>query len=274
MKNILIPTDFSENSKNAILYAMDFLKDCPVHFYILHVALEQSRKKNYLVSSESGMESVSPSHLLEEEVNSFRLLSKNPEHNFSSLEMKSSLVEAIRHQVSELEIDLLVMGTKGNSGLEKDEMGSNTYDVITKVKCPILVVPELARVKEENTFGFITDYTNIYRNKVIKTLSDALLLQNAPLRVLHLRSRNHKLTPSQIDNKGFLHYFFRDVKHTFHFLENENIETGLQEFVDDWDITMIALAAKNLNFIQRLMLRPSFEAITYHAEIPFLVLHE
>src|SRR5699024_9224582 len=208
-------------------------KDCPVHFYILHVALEQSRKKNYLVSSESGMESVSPSHLLEEEVNSFRLLSKNPEHNFSSLEMKSSLVEAIRHQVSELEIDLLVMGTKGNSGLEKDEMGSNTYDVITKVKCPILVVPELARVKEENTFGFITDYTNIYRNKVIKTLSDALLLQNAPLRVLHLRSRNHKLTPSQIDNKGFLHYFFRDVKHTFHFLENENIETGLQEFVDD-----------------------------------------
>lgn len=278
MKNILIPTDFSENSRNAILYAMDFFVDCPMHFHILHVSsLQSSRTTNTpraINSTGNSEEQISSPVILEEELSSFRVLRKNPNHQFSSSEIGGSLIEVIRNQVEKLDIDLIVMGTRGNSGLEQDEKGSNTYEVITKVKCPILVVPEHARMKENNTFAFITDYNNIYRNKVITTLSNALNLHNAPLRILHLRSNNYKLTPSQVDNKGFLHYFFREEKHTFHFLENDNLEPGIQEFVDDWEISMVALAAKNINFIQRLMLRPTSKTITYHTRIPFLVLHE
>lgn len=278
MKNILIPTDFSGNSKNAILYAMDFFVDCPMHFHILHVSSPQSSVATNQPRVLEGMvakeEAIPSSVILEEELASFRLLRKNPDHQFSSSEMGVSLIEAIRNRVEELDVDLIVMGTKGNSGLEQDEKGSNTYEVITKVKCPILVVPEHARMRENNTIAFITDYNNIYRNKVITTLSNALKLHDAPLRILHLRPNNYKLTPTQVDNKGFLHYFFREAKHTFHFLENDNLEPGIQEFVDDWEISMVALAAKNINFIHRLMLRPTSETITYHTRIPFLVLHE
>ena len=39
MKNILIPTDFSENSWNAIKYALLFFKKTPCNFYLLHVTL-------------------------------------------------------------------------------------------------------------------------------------------------------------------------------------------------------------------------------------------
>ena len=39
MKNILLPTDFSENSWNAIKYALEFYKNTPVNFYILNVTL-------------------------------------------------------------------------------------------------------------------------------------------------------------------------------------------------------------------------------------------
>ena len=37
MKNILIPTDFSENSWNAIKYALQFFKKKKCNFYLLHV---------------------------------------------------------------------------------------------------------------------------------------------------------------------------------------------------------------------------------------------
>ena len=39
MKNILIPTDFSENSWNAVKYALEFFKDTECDFYLLHVTL-------------------------------------------------------------------------------------------------------------------------------------------------------------------------------------------------------------------------------------------
>lgn len=278
MKSVLIPTDFSENSKNAMAYAMEFFADCSIHFYILHVhnsvTASKDSKTQVLHAGDGTPTSLSKQSLLEEELASYRLLRKNVNHQFSSVSSEGSLVETIRSQVLEKEIDLIVMGTKGSSLIDADEMGSNTYAVITKVKCPILVVPVHARMEANNTVAFFTDYHNIYRNKVVKTLSVALQLFKAPLRILHLRPKNVRLTPGQVDNKGFLHYFFRDFNHTFHFMENENIEEGVQEFVDDWEISVIALAAKNLNFIQRLMLRPFSERASYHTEIPFLVLHE
>ena len=56
MKNILLPTDFSQNSLNAINYAMELFKDTPCQFYLLNAfkipyltneeLLENDMKKN------------------------------------------------------------------------------------------------------------------------------------------------------------------------------------------------------------------------------------
>ncbi len=40
MKQILIPIDFSKNSKNAVHYAMDLYYEIPCHFFILYVNVE------------------------------------------------------------------------------------------------------------------------------------------------------------------------------------------------------------------------------------------
>ena len=44
MMNILLPTDFSENSRNAAAYALQFFKDTPCNFYLLHVLLYRQIK--------------------------------------------------------------------------------------------------------------------------------------------------------------------------------------------------------------------------------------
>ena len=38
MKTILLPTDFSDNSWNAIEYALNFYKELNCNFYLLHVS--------------------------------------------------------------------------------------------------------------------------------------------------------------------------------------------------------------------------------------------
>lgn len=279
MKTILIPTDFSENSQNAVKYALDYFADIPVDFYILHVSLnnpsvKEQRSEVLSESSGEGVSQYNPSMQLESDIENYKLLSKNSMHNFYPLHENEVLVEAIRSQIKQKEIDLLLMGTKGDSALCTGEMGSNTYEVITKVKCPIMVIPEHAYFNGIKNIAFATDYNSIYRNKVMSTLTEALYLHNAPLRVLHIKSKNAQLTASQIDNRGFLHYFLKDTRHSFHLLEITNLESGIQNFVDTWEISMVAIAAKNLNFIQKLMLRPSIKTINYHTEVPFLVLHE
>lgn len=280
MKNILIPTDFSENAHNAIRYALDYFAEVPVNFYILHVSTKETphTEEEYegFFESDSNLKTLNnPSSLLKEEINTCRISAKNPNHNFFPLEEESSLVESIRKQIAEFEIDYILMGTKGESEISGTEMGSNTYKVITKVKCPILVIPGNARFKGVKNIAFITDYNCLYRNRIISTLSETLELHNTPLRVLHVKSQTTGvLTPSQIDNKAFLHYFFKEKKHSFHFIENKNLETGIQDFVETWEISLISIVAKNLNFIERLLLRPAVKAVSYQTYVPFLVIHE
>ena len=279
MKNILIPTDFSENSHNAIRYALDYFADVPMNFFILHVSyknrpIKSEIPESFFESSGNVQLVQNSASLLKEEIKSCQTLTKNPHHKFYSLQENMLLIEAIRKQISEKEIDVIVMGTKGDSQSNQDEIGSHTYDVITKVKCSIMVIPENARFTGIKNIAFVTDYNSIYRNRVISTLSETLHLHKSPLRVLHIRPQNTTLNLAQTDNKGFLHYFFREIKHSFHFLENKNVETGIQDFVDTWEISIVALVAKNLNFIQRLMLRPTSGGFNYHTEVPFLVLHE
>jgi len=279
MKNILIPTDFSENSHNAIKYAIAYFSDVAVNFYILHISNQNSNIKAEAQENFSGfsneMQTVqSAAAMLKEELKTCELLSKNQAHKFISLQENLNLVEAIRKQVTEKEIDYILMGTKGTSKINRSEMGSNTCDVITKVKCPILVIPENAKFHKIKNIAFLTDYNYIYRNKVISTLSETLDLHQSPLRVLHVKSLTTDLTPSQTDNKGFLHYFFKEKKHSFHFVENKELEIGIQDFVETWEISLVSIVAKNLNFIQRLLLRPALKSVSYSANVPFLVLHE
>lgn len=279
MMNILIPTDFSENAQNAIAYALAYFSDVAVNFYILHVSHTHTSTKEeeqeLFSDFDTEMQTVqSTSATLREEIRKFQIRSQNPAHSFFPLHENLNLVEAIRKNVIEKEIDYISMGTKGTTKINGGEMGSNTCDVITKVKCPILVIPENAKFNGIKNIAFLTDYNCIYRNKIITRLSETLDLHRSPLRVLHIKAQNTGLTAAQTDNKGFLHYFFKDKKHSFHFVENKELEIGIQDFVETWDISLVSIVAKNLNLIQRLLLRPAIKSVSYSLNVPFLVLHE
>ncbi len=277
MKNILIPTDFSENSRNAIKYAQEYFSDIPVNFYLLHVSPNKPseiREPAQPFESESQQVIDSPVTQLLEEIKICKSLTLNPLHIFFSIYENISLVESIRKQLVEKEIDYILMGTRGASNIARTDIGSNTSEVITKVKCPVLVIPPQAKFKGVKNIAFPTNYNCIYKNRVVSTLFETLKLQNAALRILHIKSSGQNLNQEQVDNKNFIQDFLKETKHSFHILENNNIEMGIQDFVETWEIDMIAIVAKNLNIIQRLLFNPMDKTVSYHNEIPFLVMHE
>src|SRR5690606_18759694 len=119
----------------------------------------------------------------------YQASASNPFHKFYCIHENVSLVEAIRKQVVEKEIDYILMGTKGASNIGNREIGSNTAEVITKVKCPVLVIPERAKFRGIKNVAFPTDYNCIYKNKVVNTLFETLMLHRAHLRIVNTKPR-------------------------------------------------------------------------------------
>ena len=280
MKNVLLPTDFSENSWNAIKYALSFFGSVNCNFYLLHVnqlshleahdvslSIDQNYiddvftkpAKKQLRSILKRISKLSPNH-------------KN--HKFYTLTDYNFFIESIRETVNEKRIDFIVMGTKGASGLDRIILGTNTADVITKVKCNTLAIPENAEFILPKEIAFPTDFSLSHDLQVLQPITEILEEFKASLRILNISKKKVTLNNEQKKNKELLVDYFNDQDYSFHYLTNKNIEDAIQCFVESRDIDIICMVAKNLNYFQQILFHSRVEKISYHTDRPFLVLHK
>lgn len=279
MMKILIPTDFSDNAWNALLFATALFANEECEFLLFHV--------NPIVYTGAENSVVVPHHILKETVikeshgklNTWigRIEKKcfNQNHNFKTKAVYDFFVDAIKLQLTESGSDLIVMGTKGATGLKKVTIGSNTGHVITKIKCPLLAVPEDAKFDGLKQIMFPTDYHTGIDIKVLDHLKTIMELHNSSLKIVHMVSKeDEKLSEEQNRNKEFLSDYFLNSSYSFERVMGSRLEESIQTFAESQQMDMIVMVAKNLNFIQRILFRPLVEQISYHIHTPFLVLHE
>lgn len=266
--NILLPTDFSENSRNAAVYALKFFQDIPCTFHLLHV-LELPPQK-----SENG--SLSMPREVREKFDHLLLwlnrFKKNPDHHFSTSFKSHYLIEAVRAQVLEKNIDLILMGTKGATNSQGVIIGKHTSDVMMKVKCPVLAISENAVYKEHKEILFPTDYKIHYGSKMLGTFLNLLSLSKANLKVLEIFTSEKEPTPEQVANRIFLQEsFYPRVPELQTFYSSRN--NPKKVFIANREVDMIVLAAKNLNLCQKFLRNHENNQIPFINQLPLLVLH-
>lgn len=278
MKHILIPTDFSENAWNALEYAVHFFESEVCSFYILHVG-ELSNSEVNRNSFIFPQRVISPA--IKEKLKSLfeRIdrLSKNNQHHFIALQEYGNFVDIVRKTVDSKKINLIVMGTKGASGLRTSIVGSNTGDVITKVFCNVLVIPENASFMIPKRIAFPTDYNLYYTYPILKTIAELLRITKANFQVFNVAQPNVLFTRLQEKNKDYLQDYLDETfpnTHSFLSIKNQDIKSAILKFVDDNQIDMLTMVAKNLNFLQQLLFDTTIERLSFHTTIPLLVLHE
>ena len=278
MINVLVPTDFSENSWNAIEYGVQFFQKELVHFYLLHVSLfDRPESSKDAVANGIVLDLYNGTTVgdqLQQIIDRIETLFYRTNHKYSAVHEQSLFIDGIKRTVDNKKIDFILMGTKGASGLKEVTIGSRAGEVITRVKCPTLVIPEHAVYTQPKKIVFPTDFNSYYKNKILLTLAEIMSINEARLHILHVTKNNLQLSPIQAENMEFLEDFLMDKPNQFHFQNNDDIQNALATFIEEEQIDMIAMVAKNISFFQRLLFTPSVARISYHTKIPFLVLHE
>ncbi len=278
IQHILIPTDFSQNALNATDYALRFFKSQKITFHFLHIDISlpigkdkegynsilQNKNKNseaIKIEMAAWMQKVYTYH-------------SNVNHHLKDTIVIAPFIEGVRNYIKNNKIEFLVMGTKGTYGIKEMTIGSRTSAVITRVKCSILVIPEKANFSSPIHIGFPTDFNMLYKDRAIKTLLEIANMYKSSIKVLRIAQTQKQLDDYQNTNRELLKQLFSGIPHSFHVIEDPNLENALQSFVNTMNIDMVAMIAKNLNFFQRILFKPQVEQISYHMQIPFLVLHD
>lgn len=147
LKKILYPTDFSESSLEALQYAVTFARDFKAQLVLMHVVNEKIFSEGLNLPRAAAPEALEQ-EMAEEAGRRLRMLIPADQRAGLDVQMVILLgmpfLEIIRYAKAN-DVDLIVIGTHGRSGVEHIIFGSTAEKVVRKAPCPVLSVKPAQR---------------------------------------------------------------------------------------------------------------------------------
>lgn len=280
MKEVILPTDFSDNAWNAIFTALKLYANIECKFYIVHAyepqALNMIGRKG---QQRLGVIYDSLSEYSKQELDKTLLyLSENhhnPKHTFEAISKSDTLEETIEDLLLKKDVDLICMGTKGATGAKKVFMGSNTVKVLKKIQdCSILAVPEDFNFQKLKSLAFPTDFSKKYEKEQLAPIIELATLWNTHIQIIHV-AVEFELNDQQLIHKKMLKERLCDLNVTFNNLDFEiDVEHTLKKYMDSTQIEMMVLIKYHHSLWEKIIGEAVVKKMTFHTNVPLLVLPE
>lgn len=273
MKNILVPTDFSELSRVAARYAVNLVKNHNIEIHLLHVkgvnqashALVNMHKLESEMDravEEDGRNLIKELSALSENKLKIRLVSK----------VGNSIQKAIEEYAEKQHLDLIVMGSGGADGLKKALVGSNAVTVINHSKIPVIVVPGDASFDGLNDIVYATDMNHLATE--MSQMSKLAQWFGAKLHILHvIRDGKHE----KMHVESILATLDKIVPGTsieFHTARGSHIAEAIDHFVTHQKADLVALFTHKLEFYEKLFDTSVTRQMAYQNHVPMLAFNK
>lgn len=230
-KKLLLPTDFSKHSWNAIQYAIKLYEQRPCDFYILNTYRKESQGHDSLaLDPEDSFNKLSESRSKEglgDILKRIFEIDKSVDHRFYVISRSGTLLDAVRDIVKKQEIDMIFMGAKGMHNEQKNKYGKNTLAIIQNIRsCPVMVVPNNLILGLPEKIVLATNFNADFDFLEMEHLAEIARLTKAKIKVLSL-AKNIVMDQQQKENKLRLSKHFDGVDYSFHTLGNVKLEEAL-----------------------------------------------
>lgn len=143
IKKILVPIDFSDYSKSALKYAVNFAKVFNAEMYLIYVV------EPVIYPPDFSMGQIAiPSVTFEMDERAKEELSKLAQQEIPAEIKRQVIIKTgkpfveIIETAAEEDIDLIIIATHGHSGVEHILFGSTAEKVVRKAPCPVLTLRE------------------------------------------------------------------------------------------------------------------------------------
>ena len=275
MKNILLLTDLSINSRNAIEYALHFFTNKRCTFFLLHVQKASFYTTDDLMVA-TPTTTIHESLLKSKRQKLERLVTdlecEHPDANFHFKPLLDFdyFTDAVTQAVEANYIDVIVMGSNGATGAAEVIFGSNTVRVMRKLNCPLLVVPEGFRYNKIKSVLFALHTEDQFEEEKTTILKKILNKENASLRILHIEDK--KYNSSWFVQENAIKKAFSRTICTFYCIKEVPAPEAINSFVQILKIDLTVMIIHPESFIKRFLEGSEISKISYSLRNPLLIL--
>ncbi|MEY3245485.1 MAG: hypothetical protein RL253_642 [Bacteroidota bacterium] len=270
MKLLVVPTDFSPLADNALKYGMDLATAMGSSLMIVHVyqiPISYSEVPLITVSIEE-IKKASEGRLAE------------LKHNIETITAGKLIVytesrlgdvgDEINKLTKTLQPFAVVMGSRGVTGAGKFFLGSNSLSVISRTNTPVIVVPPGGRFLPYKKIGLTTDFKEVINKTPVAPIRALVSFFNAELHVLHVDYKQRNFTPDIPEQTLNLDTMLAGMNPTYDYIENKNINEGINEFAEKNNIDLIITLPQKHSFLESLFEKSLTRELLHHTHIPIM----
>lgn len=261
---------------HAVQYALDLFKCERAQFYFLHAYADEvygpfraTTEIDIKVEKEKAKKDTNKK--LDALIQEVTDVPPNPRHTYKSVPVFDSLVDAVNDFVNEINIDMVIMGTKGQTNDKKIIFGSHTVQIFKYVQCPVLAVPQDAEFHQPKKILFPTNYMLPFKRRELKLLNGISGDFKSEIHCLYI-SDFETLSSRQIDNKRFLSESLPDSYLFFEQTAVKNKTKAIQEYIELKQIDFLVMVNSRHSFLEDMLYRSTVDEIGLTTKTPFLVM--
>jgi len=275
MKTIIVPTDFSPIATNAMNFAADMAVNINASLMLLHVYQVPVSMTDVPVVLVSADELKKESEAkLQEIKNALALITSGKIKVYAEARM-GDVSDELEDVCQHIKPFAVIMGTRGTSGVERFLFGSTTLTAIRHLTWPVIVVPP---GKEYGTgikkIGFACDFDKVVESTPIRFIKNMVKEFRAELHVLNVDYEGRHFKPETPEESLMLHTLLEGLNPSYHFIDNADIEDGINDFVEENNIDLLITIPKKHKLLDSLFKHSSTKQFVTQSHVPVMCVHE
>jgi nucleotide-binding universal stress UspA family protein len=274
MKKLIVPTDFSDTSKNAAIFAAKLANDmygCSITIFNAFDSIFTSQEGTSVFSDADSRKRIAESALMNLKIEMEQVTSAP----IAILAEEGHLITNLEKICHEQKTDLIIMGITGATRLDQILMGSNTLNVIGQDICPVMIIPPDAQYRKIKTVVFASDFKDVESSTPIKTLRKLLDLFKPVLHVVNVDTEHFvELTEEYKAEKAKLNKMLSGFNPEYSFIRMYDFADSINLFAKDRNADLIITVPKKHSFLSGLFKTSHTRKLAYHSHIPILAVQE
>ncbi|MEL6251344.1 MAG: universal stress protein [Bacteroidota bacterium] len=274
MKTYLFATDFSVHAREALQYAIPFVKNMKGDLLLYHTydfANPYVEVPPYLLDKLA--EDKEKAAIKELKALQAFVAKVDPELPCTYTTSNGPFVSNLIGFAKEEEVAAILMGTKGASGLKKIFVGSNTADVLGNAQCPVIAIPEKTTFSGIKKIVYAADFRD-ENGFILRQLRDLAKNFDAEIEILYVVIENSNLDLDVYDwYQVAVKEILLDQKVSFKVAREKDVRTGISKYIAENPADLLVMATHKMNWFKRLFKPSEAKNQAYHIQAPMLVFH-
>lgn len=262
MKKILVPTDFSKTADLALDYAIKIARCFNSEIHLLNSFDVPHSGSALMVNIDNLLKQDS----IEELTNCLtKRKEASPDITFHTHAISGTPDDAVMRFLNTNDMDMVIMGTTGASGIKGKLFGSNTSGLIKNIKTPLLIIPEKSGQSDPARIGISTDLKFKLDDEIYNPVREIALAFGSKVSFFNVNDL-HK--DEQLDA------IEKDFGTEIDFIYGHDLEEGITEYLEDSDLNLLVLVSEKHSLAHKIFKPSMTKTMAKNLDIPMLILYQ